>query len=99
VLCPAKYDEEKRVAFAKEELKRDRDGVYYVVMDESWINATHRDKRHGVAGNCVPCVSPSTLAYVCACGEKALPYRTMIDKYTFQNFGLQRPSSTTRPSV
>ena len=41
---PAKFDEEKRVAFAEEELKKDPDAVYYVFMDESWINATHRNK-------------------------------------------------------
>jgi transposase len=42
---PAKYVAKDRLAFAKRELARiPPNGFYYVFMDESWINATHRRK-------------------------------------------------------
>ena len=40
---PAKFKEEDRVKFAKAELKEKSD-PYYVFTDESWVNATHRNK-------------------------------------------------------
>jgi transposase len=75
---PAKYVAKDRLAFAKEELARiPEKGFYYVFMDESWINATHRRKGKYVKnGTKAPPVKakerfvPKVNTFACLCEDR-----------------------------